>query len=171
MASGRPGIPPPLPTSISEDTVSALKASAGLDSTLWQTHSTDDPYWGWSVGLALSWNIFDGGARDAVIRGAEADVMVADAKREALAQDVRVEVRQARLAVRTAKASRTAADEVETNAKKQLELAEGRYNEGVGNAIELGDAQVAMSTASAQVVSADYDLATARAQLLHALGR
>jgi outer membrane protein len=148
----------------------ALSASAGLDSTPFQTHTTADPYWGWNVGLTLSWDIFDGGARAAVIRGAEADVMVADARRESLAQNVRVEVRQARLAVRAAKASRAAADEVATNAKKQLELAEGRYAEGVGNAIELGDAQVAMSAAAAQVVSADYNLSTARAQLLHALG-
>jgi outer membrane protein len=148
----------------------ALSASAGLDSTLFQTHSTTDPSWGWNVGLTLSWDIFDGGARAAVIRGAEADVMVSNAKLESLAQNIRVELRQARLAVRAAKASRAAAAEVETNAKKQLELAEGRYAEGVGNAIELGDAQVAMSEASAQVVSADYNLATARAQLLHALG-
>jgi outer membrane protein len=146
----------------------SLKAGAGIDTTLYRTDN--DPSWGWSVGLTLNWKIFDGGARSAVIRGAEADVMVADAKREALSQDIRIELRQARLAVRAAKASRTAADEVEANAKKQLELAEGRYAEGVGNAIELGDAQVAMSEASAQVVSADYNLATARAQLLHALG-
>jgi outer membrane protein len=84
---------------------------------------------------------------------------------------VLVELRQARLAVRSAKAARVAADEVATNAQKQLELAEGRYAEGVGNAIELGDAQVAMSSAAAQVVQADYRLSTARAQLLHALGR
>jgi outer membrane protein len=84
---------------------------------------------------------------------------------------VRVELRQARLAVRAAKASQEAAAEALENAKKQLELAEGRYNEGVGNVIELGDAQVGLSQASAQAVQAEYNLSTARAQLMHALGR
>src|SRR5436305_1457533 len=50
-------------------------------------------------------------------------------------------------------------------------LAEGRYETGVGNAIELGDAQVALTSAEAQTVQADDRLSTARAQLLRALGR
>jgi len=37
--------------------------------------------------------------------------------------------------------------------------------------IELGDAQIAASNAAAQVVQTDFQLATARAQLLWALGR
>jgi outer membrane protein len=37
--------------------------------------------------------------------------------------------------------------------------------------IELGDAQVAMTTAAAQEVQAHYSLATARAQLLLAFGQ
>ena len=37
--------------------------------------------------------------------------------------------------------------------------------------LELDDAQVAYSNAEAQRVSAQYDLATARARLAHALGR
>ena len=50
-------------------------------------------------------------------------------------------------------------------------LAEQRYAVGVGSAIELGDAQVALTQAAAQAVQADDKLATARAQLLRALGR
>ncbi|MGZ3425302.1 MAG: TolC family protein, partial [Polyangia bacterium] len=52
-----------------------------------------------------------------------------------------------------------------------LRLAEGRYQAGVGSIIELGDAQVAATTAAAQKVQADYNVSTARAQLLNALGR
>jgi len=37
--------------------------------------------------------------------------------------------------------------------------------------IELGDAQIAAANAAAQVVQTDFQLATARAQLLWALGR
>jgi len=58
-----------------------------------------------------------------------------------------------------------------TNARERLRLAEERYTLGVGSAIELGDAQVALALAAAQAVQADDKLSTARAQLLRALGR
>ena len=86
-------------------------------------------------------------------------------------QQVRLGVEQARLAVRAAKAALGAANEAEANAREQLRLAEGRYQAGVGSIIELGDAQVAATTAAAQKVQADYNVSTARAQLLNALGR
>jgi len=73
--------------------------------------------------------------------------------------------------VRAAKAALSASLEAEENARVRLRLAEGRYQAGVGSVIELGDAQVAVTNASAQRVQAEYTLASARAQLLHALGR
>jgi len=73
--------------------------------------------------------------------------------------------------VRANKEAVLAADEAVTNAKERLRLAEGRYQAGVGSIIELGDAQVAATTAQAQKVQADYNVSTARAQLLNALGR
>ena len=57
------------------------------------------------------------------------------------------------------------------NARERLRLAEARYRAGVGSIIEMGDAQVAMVTASSQSVQAEYSLATARSQLQRALGR
>ena len=58
-----------------------------------------------------------------------------------------------------------------TAARQRLLLAEGRYRNGSGSVIELGDAQIAASAAAAQVVQTDFQLSTARAQLLFALGR
>jgi outer membrane protein len=77
----------------------------------------------------------------------------------------------ARLAVRAAKATSLASQEALQNARERLRLAEQRYQVGVGSSIELGDAQVALTQAGAQLVQADDRLAVARAQLLHALGR
>jgi outer membrane protein len=73
--------------------------------------------------------------------------------------------------VRAGKAALSAAGEALVNAREQLRLAEGRYQAGAGSAIELADAQVALTTAAAQRVQADYNLAASRAQLLRALGR
>jgi outer membrane protein len=80
-------------------------------------------------------------------------------------------VEQARLSVRATKAAIEAAHEAAANARIRLTLAEGRYQAGVGNIIELGDAQLALTTAAAQEVQAVFNLATARAKLLQALGQ
>ena len=82
-----------------------------------------------------------------------------------------MEVEQAQLAVRAAKAAGVAAEEAIVNAREQLRLAEGRYSAGLGSVIELGDAQVLLTNAAAQGVQARYNLATARAQLMAALGK
>ena len=55
-------------------------------------------------------------------------------------------------------------------AQENLELAEGRYQAGVGSIVELTDAQAALTSARAQQVRAGYDLATARARLTRAVG-
>ena len=127
--------------------------------------------WNANVGLALSWGIYQGGLTRAQVAEAEANVANEVAQLDLLRQQLRSDVDAARLAVRAAKASLSATQEALANAKERLRLAEQRYAVGVGSAIELGDAQVALTQAAAQAVQADDKLATARAQLLRALGR
>ncbi len=127
--------------------------------------------WNWNATATLTWNIFQGGLTQATVREAKANLVGLEAQLAALQLQVRLEVEQARLAVRAAKAALGAAGEALVNARERLRLAEGRYQTGAGSIIELGDAQVALTAAGAQKVQADYTLATARAQLLKALGR
>ncbi len=127
--------------------------------------------WNASFGVTLNWQIFQGGLTNASVREAEATVANTVAQLDLLRQQIRSDVDSARLAVRAAKASISATREALTNARVRLDLAEQRYQVGVGSAIELGDAQVAVTQAAAQAVQADDQLATARAQLLRALGR
>ncbi len=131
----------------------------------------DDTTWNWDAGLALTWPLFEGGATRAAEREAIANLAAAKGQVAVLEQQLRLEVEQARLAVRAAKSSIAAADEVVVNAREQVRLAEGRYETGVGNVIELGDAEVALASSRAQQVQARYRLASARADLLRALGR
>lgn len=127
--------------------------------------------WNWSAALTLTWNFFGGGQTTAQVREARANASVLRAQLDVLRQQVRLAVEQARLAVVAARASLDATKEAAANARERLRLAEGRYQAGVGNVIELGDAQVAMTSAAAQEVQAQYQLANARAQLIVALGR
>jgi outer membrane protein len=127
--------------------------------------------WNLTAGISLSWQLFNGLLNVETVKEQKALVTVAQAQLEQQRQQVRLDVEQARLAVRAAKENIVATGEAATNAQERLRLAEGRYQAGVGNAIELGDAQIAFTTAQGQKVTAEYNLATARAQLLKALGR
>jgi outer membrane protein len=82
-----------------------------------------------------------------------------------------VAVEQAGLSIRAATAALEVADDLVQLAKDRVTLAEGRYQAGVGNTIELGDAELALRDAQTQRVSAAYDLALARALLHRTLGR
>ena len=124
----------------------------------------------WFVGLSASWAILQGGLTRGQIHEASGTLAALSAQVDAVRLQVGIDVEQARLAVRAAKATIDGAEEALTNARDQLRLAEGRYRTGLGSVIELADAQVAYTTAEAQEVSARYNLAGARAQLLAALG-
>ncbi len=127
--------------------------------------------WNWSAALTLSVPIFQGGQTKAQVREAQATLAAIRAQADGERQQVRLEVEQARLAVRAAVATVAASAEALVSAQEQLRLAEGRYETGVGSIIELGDSQVALTSAAQQKVGAEYSLAQARAGLLKALGR
>jgi outer membrane protein len=131
----------------------------------------DRTNWNFAGMVTLSVPLLQGGAIDAQIHQAQGQVGQAKAQLATEQQQVRLDVEQARLGIRAAKAAITAADDALDNTRDRLRLAEGRYTTGVGNIIELGDAQVALTTAAAQKVSAQYQLYTARAQLVKALGK
>lgn len=131
----------------------------------------DDTAWNWNATVNLGWNLFAGGLTRAQVREARANESAVAAQEDAFRIAVRTDVDGARRGVVAARAALDAAAEALAAANERLRLAEGRYRAGAGSIIELGDAQVAATTAAAQRVRADYDLASARATLLRALGR
>lgn len=124
-----------------------------------------------NAGLALSWTVNLGPLVPAQIRVARAQLAGASAQLDALHVQVRVDVEAAQLGVKAARESLVAATQAREAADTQLRLANGRYKTGVGNAVEVSDAQLAADQAGAQAVQAQLNLDTARAQLAEALGR
>ena len=111
----------------------------------------------WQVGATLSWPFLNGGAdeaRAAELRGA---VEQTRAARAAEVLQVRADVEQAALAVLEAHARRDVSQVLVGQAQENLELAEGRYQAGVGSIVELTDAQAALTSARAQQVRSGYD--------------
>jgi outer membrane protein len=125
----------------------------------------------WSAGLTLTWSFLEGGRTLARASEAQAQIDAIDADDEAFRQAIRLELEQARLGVRSAKAALEATAEAGVSARERLRLAEARYQAGLGSGLELNDAQVAVTTAAAQEVKARFGLDSARAQLAKALGR
>jgi outer membrane protein len=124
----------------------------------------------WYVGLSLTWSFLQGGLTKGQVHEANGTLAALAAQEDNLRLSVRVDVEQGQLGVRAAKATIGAAQDALASARDQLRLAEARYAQGLGSVIELGDAQVAMSTAAALDVQARFNLSAARAQLMAALG-
>ncbi len=124
----------------------------------------------WYAGLNLNWPILQGGLTRGQVHEQQANLSGLRAQEDQEKLQVHLDVEQAVLALGAAKASIEATEEALTSARDQLRLAEGRYTAGVGSIIELGDSQVALTSASAQRVQADFNLSVARAQLHAALG-
>ncbi len=146
-------------------------AASGSVNELSTTSTLDKGAFFWTVGVSATWPLFQGGLTNAQVHQAEAGLAGARTQREIEALQVRVDVTTAQLAVAAAKETIVSAEEAALNAREQRRLAEQRYATGVGSIIELVDAQVADNTAATQLVQARYQLSSARAQLLWALGR
>lgn len=124
----------------------------------------------WSAGLTLSWQFFDGGRSKYNARVARADVAATKADRNALLVSLTAQLDSARSQIIANGAAVTASDEAVTAARAQLQLAEARYAQGLGSQIELTDAQQAVTLAEGNLVTAQWQLATAWAQLRRQLG-
>jgi outer membrane protein len=131
----------------------------------------DQSAWNWRFGLTLTWPLYEGGLTKAQVREARMNQEGIASQVDAQRQQIRVEVEQARLAIRAAKAAIEASDEAIASARRRHELAEGRYEAGVGAILEMGDAQLALTAAGSQKVQAQFNLSAARAALVFALGR
>ncbi len=128
--------------------------------------------WNWSVSVVGQWDLFSGGVLIPFsVREQTANLLSLEAQVDAERLQVRMDVESARLAVRADKEALVASEEAKESATGQLQLAEGRYKAGSGSAVELNDAQVALTNAAGQRVQAEYNLAAARALLVKALGR
>jgi outer membrane protein len=149
----------------------SLGVSAGMNDVGSKGLRGPEATWNWSAGATLNWNLFQGGMTRSLVREAEAGLENVRAQLASLRLQVRLELEQARFAVSSARAKLVATEEALTNSRERLRLAQGRYYAGSGSALEQADAQLQVTLASAQKVTAQYDLSSARAQLMESLGR
>ena len=125
----------------------------------------------WNVLGTITWPFLNGGADMGRVDLQSGTLASARASRDLLLLQVRTDVEQAVTGVNEARARRGVARTLVAQAKENLELAEGRYQAGIGTIIDVTVSQTSYTNAQAQEVKAMFDLATAWAQLQHAIGR
>ena len=130
-----------------------------------------DPYDGsWTAGMTLSIPIFSGFLTKNQVSEAKANLSILSANEEALRQNMLLEVQQNYLSLNEAEERIVTAELTVRQAKENHEIATGRYSAGVGNPIEVTDAEVALSNAKAAHIQALYDYKVTAASLEKAMG-
>lgn len=125
----------------------------------------------WAVGVALTWNIFDGTRREAEIRESGAKVAEAEANRRSAELRAREEVVRARLDLEAAIANQEKAREQRELARENQRLVDLNYREGAATYIEVSDANNQLLTAELAAVREQVKSRLAALQLLRAAGR
>ncbi len=125
----------------------------------------------WSLGLSLSWSLFDGGGRIARYQEAKANLEGARARVKSTELDIVQNVEQAEIAVEEAQERILAAQTLVASAQENFRLAQGRFDAGVGTILELTDAQLALTQAQNTESQALADYRIALARLDRAVGR
>ncbi len=124
----------------------------------------------YSVAGTVKVPIFQGGRRQGKVLEADAVLRMRQAEADSLKSAIAYELRTILLDVSAAQEQLTVAVQARELAAQQLSQARDRLSAGVGNSIEVVQAQEAVTLASEQYISALYGLNTAKAGLVRGLG-
>lgn len=125
----------------------------------------------WAIGLNLTMPLFSGFSSVEQVREARANIGVIEARSNNLRLQIIKEVESAWLGGNEAAARMVSTEKEVAAASENQALAEGRYHEGVGNIIEVTDAQTQALDAKTAHIQAVYDYHIALARLNRAVGK
>lgn len=124
----------------------------------------------WKASIVLNIPLYDGGSSKAEVEKAESNLEQLKSRRWQLKESISLEVKEAYLDTRSAQERIEVACNSIEQAKKNLEIKESRYKEGVTTSTEVIDAEVALTTAKTNHLEAKYDYQIAAAKLIRAMG-
>ncbi len=124
----------------------------------------------WSVTLAVTLSLYDGGITQQRVREAELRLEQLAALEAQTRQRVELDVRQAWLALQQASPELVAAQRAVDQAREALRIARVRFEAGVGTSLELVSAQAQLAQAEVGLAAARFNQNLARLQLLLATG-
>jgi len=148
-----------------------VQAFAGYDVTSRvQSRNAGDELHGGLIGAQVSWSVFDGFLTKGKVDEAVALRGKAGEAKAETTRIVALQVRPAWSDLRTARAVIDAQAENVKKARRALELAQIRYQEGAGTQIDVLNAQTALTDAHGSFVDALRNYSVARATLVRATG-
>lgn len=133
--------------------------------------SIADPAHSNAIGVALNVPLFTGFKSTYQIRAANEQLQVKAAQRDQLALQVALDVWQAYYALITQNQAIRAAADLLASAEQSAQVALGRYQAGVGNLLDLLNAQSALANAKQQHVQEIYNWRLARVSLAQVMGQ
>ena len=125
----------------------------------------------WQMGVNISWPLFTGFRTQGKIAESRAEIDKLEASRRQLELQVLNEVSVSYLGLNASIEAIVTSEFAVKQAQENMELADGRYRNGVGNAIEYSDAELALTQAKSNLVQAAYLYHQQVADLDHAVGR
>lgn len=161
-AEGRPSIA--LTSEFSRQNQLGQPPSLGLQAT--SVTSTSN-----AVGVQLTIPLFEGFGRGYRIKTAEGQAESKAAELEKAKRQVTLDVWKSYQLLETESANLKAAGELVSNARESFNVARGRYKAGVGNIIELLNAQSALANAERQRIKSVSNWHTARLKLAASVGK
>lgn len=116
----------------------------------------------WDVGLVLAWPLFDG-VVSARRNAAHAQERVRHDEIDVAREQEVARVRQTHVAVQVARSALVAIQNTVVAARANYEQADARFRAGIGNAVELADAEGVRAEAEIQLALGQFEVARARA--------
>lgn len=123
-----------------------------------------------TAGVQLSWNIFDGGLREAELREAAAKIAESKAQLDAAELKARDEIRRALLDLATARSNRSQASEQMSLAEENASLVRTGFEAGAASYLEVLDANAALTGAELAFVAESLNADLAVLALARAAG-
>ena len=117
----------------------------------------------WDAGIVLSWPLFDG-TIDARHKAARAEEQVRRADVEAAQEQEVAAVRESYVKVQVARSAVEALANAVVVARANYDQADARFRAGIGNAVELADAEAVRTDAEIQLALGQFEVARTRAQ-------
>ncbi len=148
--------------------LSTLQYQAQYDNNRWP----DSKDWARSSfsGISISIPIFDSWATPAKVSQAKIEYRQSQLSESDLEDNLKLDIEQNWWNYQKARESLAAQGHAVEMAKRGLEIARVRYENGVGTQLELFEAEVALAQADNNRVMAFYDLVTGYASLMKAIG-
>lgn len=125
----------------------------------------------WSVGVAASWTLFDGGKSRADTAASQAGQRAAAQERDELARRIALEVETGRRNLESALAAVSAADDARAAARERETAARERHAAGLAAMVEILDAEAQLAAAEQQQINVRAAAWLADAALARAVGR